>query len=237
MGWVETVEFAAPAARVFAQMRDQHRVMAWSARPQAMGLTSTVVGDDRSVGSHIVFRDDAEAVQGRHDIVEVDTQARLVRNRLENRGPLGTTPPRLEQLEHRAEPCLYRSSDVRGRHPLVPNDALDRAEQVRAETGRALMLNANKPGYSERWTYDGEQYDAVAQAILSAMDRLAREDGTVLLKDVVAFVQDQLGNHELFPSGRMTNAARYVKVDLEARGVLQRVEGSSPQALRRLEQA
>lgn len=121
---------------------------------------------------------------------------------------------------------------LRGPRPLVPDDALDRADAVRAEKGRALMLNANKPGYSERWTYDAAQYDAVADAILVAMDLHERDDGTVLLKDVVAFVQDQMGEHELFPSGRMTNATRYVKVDLEARGVLARVVGSSPQALR-----
>ncbi len=106
---------------------------------------------------------------------------------------------------------------MRGPEPLVPEDALHRADEVRAERGRALMLNADKPGYSERWTYDARQYDVVADAILRAMDLLEREDGTVLLKDVVSFVQGELGDHELFPSGRMTNATRYVKVDLEAR--------------------
>lgn len=131
-------------------------------------------------------------------------------------------------------PSRRRSSDVRGPQPLVPEEALDRADVVRAEDGRALMLNANKPGYSERWTYDARQYDVVADAILRAMALLERDDGTVLLKDVVAFVQEELGDHELFPSGRLTNATRYVKVDLEARGVLGRVAARSPQALRLL---
>lgn len=118
---------------------------------------------------------------------------------------------------------------------MVPEEALDRADAVRAEKGRALMLNANKPNYSERWTYDASQYDAVAACILDAMEIVARDDGTALLKDVVAFVQRELGDDPLFPSGKMTNATRYVKVDLEARGILARIEGSSPQALRLLD--
>lgn len=127
---------------------------------------------------------------------------------------------------------MLAAPEMRGPRPLVPDTALERADRVRAETGRALMLNANKPDYSERWTYDADQYDAVAECILVAMDLLIDDDGVVLLKDVVAFVQRELEDHVLFPSGKMTNATRYVKVDLEARGVLERIDGRSPQALR-----
>ena len=82
------------------------------------------------------------------------------------------------------------------------------------------------------WTYDARQYDLVAEQILLACDAIADAGGTVLLRDVVAFVQDRLHDHPAFPSGRLTNATRYVAADLQARGILQRVGDGSPQRLR-----
>ncbi len=84
------------------------------------------------------------------------------------------------------------------------------------------------------WTYDREQYDLVAARVLAACDAFADADGAVLLKDVVAAVQEHLGDHPAFPSGRLTNAARYVAADLRGRGVLERVGTGSPQRLRRV---
>lgn len=115
--------------------------------------------------------------------------------------------------------------------PLVPREALERSH-ARHREGRALILNGNKPGYSERFTIEVEQYDLLVQSILDAAERYADAAGEVLLKDIVAHVQADLGDHPRFPSGRMTNFTRYVKVDLEARGYLQRVERKSPQRLR-----
>ena len=99
--------------------------------------------------------------------------------------------------------------------------------------GRALILNANKPNYSEAFTIEAEQYAALRTAILEAVDAMADDDGQTLLKDVVAAVQETLGTHALFPKGRMTNYTRYTKTDLEARGELERVPGKSPQRIRR----
>ncbi|MEM1023777.1 MAG: hypothetical protein AAF627_21555 [Myxococcota bacterium] len=96
--------------------------------------------------------------------------------------------------------------------------------------GRALILNANRPGYSEAFTFSAEQYEAVRSAILSELDG-GKE---VFLRDVVAAIQIGLGRSPLFPNGRMTNFVRYVKTDLEARGEVARVLKSSPQKIRRV---
>ncbi len=78
---------------------------------------------------------------------------------------------------------------------------------------------------------DLEQYEAVLDVILDAIDEAP--GGTVLLKDVVAAAQDRLGTDPLFPNGRLTNYVRYTKTDLEARCVVERIPGSSPQRITR----
>lgn len=67
-----------------------------------------------------------------------------------------------------------------------------------------------------------------------AFDDFADGDGTLLLKDLVAISQERLGDHPAFPGGRMKNITTYVKVDLEARREIERVEGAKPQRVRRL---
>lgn len=99
--------------------------------------------------------------------------------------------------------------------------------------GRALVLNANKPAYSEAFTLEAQQYTLLRDAILEAVDMFADDRGEVPLATIVAFVHDQLADHPRFPGGRMTNYTRYTKVDLEARGELERVAGSAPQRVRR----
>lgn len=69
-------------------------------------------------------------------------------------------------------------------------------------------------------------------ALLAHVREHAGADGTVLLEDATADVQERSGAHPAFPGGRLTNDVRYVKVDLAARGQLRRVPGSSPQRLR-----
>lgn len=101
--------------------------------------------------------------------------------------------------------------------------------------GRALILNANKPNYSEAFTIEAAQYAVIRDAILDAVDRLHDEKGEVKLEAIRKHVQSALGSHPLFPKGRMTNYTRYVKTDLEARGELERVPKSSPQRVRRAE--
>lgn len=99
--------------------------------------------------------------------------------------------------------------------------------------GRALILNANKPGYSEAFTISAQQYALLRGAILEAVDAFADERGEVLLKRIQAHVEDTLSTHAAFPNGRMTNYTRYTKTDLEARGELERVPKRSPQRVRR----
>ena len=100
--------------------------------------------------------------------------------------------------------------------------------------GRALILNANKPGYSEAFTVEQQQYVLVRAALYRALDELADDRGELTLKSATAFVQAALGSHPRFPKGRMTNYTRYIKTDLEARGELARVPRSSPQRIRRI---
>src|SRR3712207_8870967 len=54
------------------------------------------------------------------------------------------------------------------------------------------------------------------------------DDGSVLLKDLVSAAQARYATHELFPMGRLRNYVTYTKVDLEARGEIERVPRSSP---------
>lgn len=97
MKWIESISIDAPADEVFDRMLDQDDVMGWSAWPEATGFTCAVDGDGESPGSEIVFTDDDGRVQGRQTIVSVDRRARVVHNRMENRGPFGRTfTPRVD---------------------------------------------------------------------------------------------------------------------------------------------
>jgi hypothetical protein len=59
------------------------------------------------------------------------------------------------------------------------------------------------------------------------------DDGTGSeLKTLVTAAESELTGHPSFPSGRFTNWIRFVKVDLECEGVLERVGRSSPQRVR-----
>jgi hypothetical protein len=92
------------------------------------------------------------------------------------------------------------------------------------------MLNGALKGGMESWTL--EQWELVRDVILEVVDDADSEEG-VLLKAVVATVQARLGQHPAFPGGRLPNFTRYIKVDLEGRGVLEVVPGASPQRIRR----
>lgn len=94
------------------------------------------------------------------------------------------------------------------------------------------MLNGALEGGMESWTLPLEQWQLVRDVILEAIDD-GDPDSGVLLKEVVATVQARLGISPAFPRGRLTNFTRYVKVDLEARGVVEVVPRSSPQRVRR----
>ena len=113
----------------------------------------------------------------------------------------------------------------------VPESAfeVDRQDRLR---GRVRMLNGALEGGMEDWTLPVDQWELVRDVILEVLDDADDEDG-VLLKSVVATVQARLEDHPAFPGRRLTNFARYVKVDLQGRGLVEVVPRSSPQRIRR----
>ena len=114
----------------------------------------------------------------------------------------------------------------------MPAEAFDQDAQDR-ERGRVRMLNGSLKGGMEDWTMSLAQYEPVRELILEIIENYADDDGTVLLRDMVDIVQDRLGSHPAFPGRRLRNYTTYTKVDLEARRLIERVPGASPQRLRR----
>ena len=95
------------------------------------------------------------------------------------------------------------------------------------------MFNATRPGGLDGWTMDLRQYALLRTHILETIDALAGEDGAVGLKDVVASAQARYATHPLFPGGRLRNYVTFTKVDLEARGEVERSAGRGAQRVRR----
>ena len=104
------------------------------------------------------------------------------------------------------------------------------ADAEARQRGRVMMFNATRPDGMDGWTMDVRQYELMRTHILSMLE--ADEDGTILLKDVVLAAQERYAAHPLFPKGRVRNYCTFTKVDLEARGEVERIPGSSPQRLR-----
>ena len=116
----------------------------------------------------------------------------------------------------------------------VPDAAWELDEATRRDKGRVQIFNATRPGGLDGWTMDVDQYEAVRTLILEMLEDDADDDGTLLLKSVVAEAQDRFGGgHPLFPKGRLTNYVRYTKTDMEARCEIERIPGSSPQRITR----
>ncbi|GAA2022787.1 hypothetical protein WDZ16_12725 [Pseudokineococcus marinus] len=113
----------------------------------------------------------------------------------------------------------------------VPPSAMAQDELDRAR-GRVRMLNGALEGGMEGWTLPLQQWELVREVLLEVVDDADPERGA-LLGEVVETAQARLGRHPAFPGGRLTNMVRYVKVDLEGRGVLEVVPRSSPQRVRR----
>jgi hypothetical protein len=114
----------------------------------------------------------------------------------------------------------------------VPQSAWAADAEAR-KRGRVEMFNASRPGGLDRWTMDVEQYELMRAHILQMLEEEADPDGTILLGDLVAAAQDRFGTHPAFPKGRLRNYCTYTKVDLEARGLIERLPGRSPQRVRR----
>jgi uncharacterized protein DUF6958 len=97
--------------------------------------------------------------------------------------------------------------------------------------GRRRLRSAVRPDGYESWTIELVQYETLRELILRVVDDLDTGAG-VELKTLIAAAESELAGHPRFPSGRFTNWIRFVKVDLECEGVIERVGRSSPQRVR-----
>lgn len=97
--------------------------------------------------------------------------------------------------------------------------------------GRRRLRSAVRDDGYETWTIAEEQYDVLRAFILNTLEELDSGDG-VLLKELIEIAEVELAGNENFPSGRFTNWIRFVKVDLECEGVIERVGKKSPQRIR-----
>ena len=97
--------------------------------------------------------------------------------------------------------------------------------------GRRRLRSAVRPDGYETWTIELVQYQALRDLIIRVVDELDEGSG-VALKTLITAAETELTGHPRFPSGRFTNWIRFVKVDLECEGVIERVDGSSPQRVR-----
>ena len=82
-----------------------------------------------------------------------------------------------------------------------------------------------KPTRIDRW-----KYAAVRRAILNA---LPREGEGVLFKELPGLVEKRLSGDELMRLGSVGWYTTTVKLDLEVRGEIRRIENASPQRLLR----
>jgi len=90
------------------------------------------------------------------------------------------------------------------------------------------IFNATRPGGLDGWTMDVEQYELVRDHILSTLADPRVGDATMLLKDLVASTRTAFAGHPAFPNGRLRNYCTYTKVDLEARGLIERIPPEQP---------
>ena len=97
--------------------------------------------------------------------------------------------------------------------------------------GRRRLRSASRADGYETWTIEAEQYDALRELILRAVADLDEGSG-VEVKTVITIAEEELTGHPRFVSGRFTNWVRFVKVDLECEGALERVDSVSPQRVR-----
>jgi hypothetical protein len=97
--------------------------------------------------------------------------------------------------------------------------------------GRRRLRSAVRADGYETWTIGADQYDVLRAFILAGIDRLDDGEGA-LLQELILAAELELAGHALFPSGRFTNWIRFVKVDLECEGAIERVGKKSPQRVR-----
>ena len=120
MRWTERIDIDRPASQVRRAIADEHQLMQWSAWPAATGYTCAVDGDGTSLGSAIVFRDDAGTEQDRQRLTKV--AADRVEYRLHNRGPAGRdmTPEVDFRIQALSSTSTRVHLDSRNQVPLPP---------------------------------------------------------------------------------------------------------------------
>lgn len=97
--------------------------------------------------------------------------------------------------------------------------------------GRRRLRSAVRDDGYETWTIAEAQYDILRSFILETLEDLDYGSG-VQLKELIEIAEVELAGDPNFPSGRFTNWIRFVKVDLECEGVVERVGPKSPQRIR-----
>ncbi|MEY4560650.1 MAG: hypothetical protein RL460_628 [Actinomycetota bacterium] len=97
--------------------------------------------------------------------------------------------------------------------------------------GRRRLRSAVRDDGYEVWTIDIKQYEPLRKLILENVKELDKGDG-VFLQDLIMIAEDELTGHPMFVSGKFTNWIRFVKVDLEVEGLIERVGKTSPQRIR-----
>jgi hypothetical protein len=137
MQWTRSIVVERPLAQVQEAIADEHRLMEWSAWPEATGYHCAVDGDGRSIGSAIVFRDSAGAERGRQRLTKVEPGR--VEYRLRNDGPGGRvmTPEVDFRLEPVDETRTFVHLDFRAAAPL-PAGVRQVAELLLARRVRRL---------------------------------------------------------------------------------------------------
>ena len=76
-----------------------------------------------------------------------------------------------------------------------------------------------------------DMYDLFRRAILAACPRAKKG---IAFRDLVAKVAERLGRHEFSAKGSVTWYTVTIKLDLEARGEIERIPRVTPQHLRRI---
>jgi hypothetical protein len=97
---------------------------------------------------------------------------------------------------------------------------------VRPET--IMTRNVNRGAGGTR--ISKEKYEIVREALLRAVPK--KKDG-IAFKDLPRAVAREITRRDLANLGSVTWYTTTVKLDLEARGILERVPGAKPQRIRR----
>lgn len=118
-----------------------------------------------------------------------------------------------------------------GELPPISDEARAADAAARAR-GRVAMFNTGRPHGLDGWTMDDQIYELMRAHLHRLLDQLGDQDDWVPLRTIVDAAQDRYHDHPLFPKGRVRNYCTFTKVDLEARGEIERAPGRAAQRIR-----